>query len=61
MTFWTEPTMLVDRIRETAGSSRHFRRDFRRALERLRDVVEGDEPVERVGVAGGERVPAFVR
>lgn len=61
VTFWTEPTMLLDRARELFGSSRYFRRDLQRALGRLRSLVEGDEPVERVGVAGGDRMPAFAR
>ena len=61
VTFWTEPTMMLDRLRERMGSSRYFRRDFQRALERLRDLVETDAEIERVGVAGGERTPAFVR
>ncbi len=61
VTFWTEPTMPIDRIRELTGSSRYFRRDLRRALERLRALVEGGGPVERVGVAGGDRLPAFAR
>ena len=61
MTFWTEPQMLIDRLRELAGSSHFFRRDLQRALERLRGLIEGGERVERVGVGGGDRLPAFVR
>ena len=61
MTFWTEPQMFVDRVRELTGSSHFFRRDLQRALGRLRALIEGSEPVERVGVGGGERLPAFVR
>ena len=58
MTFWTEPSRPSDRLRELIGSSRCFRRDFKRALGRLREIAEGGEPVERVGVAGGDRLPA---
>ena len=61
VTFWTEPAKLFDGLREIAGSSRYFRRDLQRALGRLRAIVEGAEPVERVGVAGGDAVPAGVR
>ncbi len=61
VTFWTEPPTLVDRVRELTGSSYFFRRDLQRALGRLRGLIEGSEPVERVGVGGGERLPAFVR
>jgi uncharacterized protein YndB with AHSA1/START domain len=61
VTFWTEPTRQFDRLRELAGPSRHFRRDLRRALQRLRALIEDGGPVERVGVAGGDRLPSFVR
>ena len=61
VTFWTEPARLIDRLREMTGSSLYFRRDLQRALERLRAIIEGGEPVQRVGVAGGDRVPAGVR
>jgi uncharacterized protein YndB with AHSA1/START domain len=60
-TFWTEPAKLFERLREITGSSRYFRRDLQRALGRLRTIVEGAEPVQRVDVAGGDAVPAGVR
>jgi hypothetical protein len=61
VTFWTEPPTVLGRLKELAGSTYYFRRDLRRALGRLRQIIEGGEPVERVGVAGGEHLPAGVR
>ncbi|HSI80401.1 MAG TPA: SRPBCC family protein [Solirubrobacterales bacterium] len=56
VTFWTEPAHLVDRIREALRRPRPGRRDWRRALERLRDLCESERAPERVGVAGVSRV-----
>jgi hypothetical protein len=57
VTFWTEPTHPVDRLKEMTGTARWFRRNWRRAVTRLKDVLESGRPIERVGVAGGERLP----
>lgn len=61
VTFWTEPTHLADRAREAFGSTRHLRVGLRRALVRLRELIESDAPLERVGIAGGDRLPSLVR
>ena len=61
VTFWTDPPTMLARLKELAGSSYYFRRDLQRGLGRLRQIIEGDEPVERVGVGGGEPLPAGVR
>ena len=61
LTFWTDPPTRLGRLKELAGSTFYFRRDLQRALGRLREIIEGDEQVERVGVAGGAHVPAGVR
>jgi uncharacterized protein YndB with AHSA1/START domain len=53
--FWTEPTNPFDRLRERLGAERFYRRQWRRALARLKDVIESGRPVQTVGVAGGER------
>jgi uncharacterized protein YndB with AHSA1/START domain len=55
--FWTEPSNPVDIAKEKLGAWRRIRRDWRSALERLKDVIEGDRPVERVRVGGADRVP----
>jgi uncharacterized protein YndB with AHSA1/START domain len=57
VTFWTGPTNPFDRVREALGSERRYRRGLQRALARLKVVIEGDGPVERVAVAGADRVP----
>lgn len=61
VTFWTEPKHPLDKLRERIGPVRHFRRAWGRALTRLRDLAEAGEPVARVGVAGGDVLPAFNR
>jgi hypothetical protein len=60
VTFWTEPAVFVDRLHEPFGSGRRLRKDWNRALRRLRDLIESGEPVEPVGVAGGDRLPGLV-
>lgn len=57
VTFWTEPDHPVDRARELLGSSRHFRVGWGRALARLRELIEAGGPIERVEIAGGDRIP----
>ncbi|HEU4705693.1 MAG TPA: SRPBCC family protein [Solirubrobacterales bacterium] len=56
VTHWTEPTH-VDRALEIASAGSFWlERGWRRALRRLRDLLESDRPVaERVAVAGGNR------
>jgi hypothetical protein len=56
--FWTESTHPLDRLRNPLGRPRWFRRQWRRAMARLKQVAEGEAPIERVAVGGGERVPA---
>jgi uncharacterized protein YndB with AHSA1/START domain len=56
VTFWTEPSMPFDRLRDARHSARRLARHLRSALERLRDLAEtGSEPA-RVTVAGGDRL-----
>jgi uncharacterized protein YndB with AHSA1/START domain len=59
VTFWTEPQNRFDRLREHRRLVRHLRRGFKRALVRLRDMAEVGASLEHVGVAGGDRLPAF--
>lgn len=56
VTFWTEPTHPIDRIRERLRRQRPGRRDWKRALERLRELCESERTPERVAVAGTDRV-----
>lgn len=56
VTFWTEPSHPLDRIREAMGRSGAARRGFRNALRRLRDQLEeGRASAGRIRVAGGNR------
>jgi hypothetical protein len=59
VTFWTEPANHFDRAREHRIRASRLRRDFTRALLRLRDLAEGDAAADRVGVAGLDEVPFF--
>jgi hypothetical protein len=56
VTFWTEPTLVADRLRDLRNSERRLGRDLRRALERLRTLAEGDSTPTRVTIAGGDRL-----
>jgi uncharacterized protein YndB with AHSA1/START domain len=60
VTFWTEPSALFDKLREPFPSPRRLRRDWARALRRLRDLIEAGGPVKGIEVAGGDRLPTVV-
>jgi uncharacterized protein YndB with AHSA1/START domain len=56
--FWTEPATVIDRARDRLpGAGRFYRRGWAGVLARLKQVIESGGPVERVAVAGGDRVP----
>jgi hypothetical protein len=55
--FWTEPSHPVDKLKERLGAARWYRRQWSRALERLKDILESGREIERVGVAGEDRIP----
>ena len=59
VTFWTEPSHPIDRTKELLGVRGWYRRRWSRALRRLKDVLEADEAVARVRVAGEDRVPTL--
>jgi|SRR6185369_3504045 len=53
---WTEPAAVDRALEVLSGGSVWLERGWRRALRRLRDNIESDQPVaERIGVAGGNR------
>jgi len=58
LTFWTVPPGPFDRLKEL-GRERWWRRRWKRALGRLRELVESGEAPPRSEVAGGDRVPAL--
>ena len=55
--FVTEPRHPLDRARELFGAERFYRRQWSRALSRLREIIESDRQPERVEVAGGAHLP----
>jgi hypothetical protein len=57
LTHWTAPTEAIDRLVESLSWGAHFqRKGWKRALERLRDLLEAEGPGgERIAVAGGNR------
>jgi hypothetical protein len=59
LTFWTLPPTMIDRLREV-GRSRWWRRRWKRALVRMRDLIESGEPAPRVDVAGADRIPTAI-
>jgi uncharacterized protein YndB with AHSA1/START domain len=56
VTFWTESNRTLDRVKDPLGSGRWFGRQWRRALARLKEAVESEAPIERVVVAGADRL-----
>ena len=61
LSFWTEPTHPLDRAREHLGATRWYRRQWGRALKRLRELLESGASVEPVGIAGEDRIPVAPR
>jgi uncharacterized protein YndB with AHSA1/START domain len=59
LTFWTEPSHPLDRLREWLGARRWYRRNWSRALRRLKQLLETDEPIATARVAGEDRVPTL--
>jgi uncharacterized protein YndB with AHSA1/START domain len=57
VSFSTEPSHLLDRLRERLGAERFYRRQWSIALSRLKGLIESGRPVARVVVAGGARLP----
>lgn len=55
--FGTEPAHPVHRVGELRFGERFYRRQWSTALSRLKDIVESGRPAERVGIAGGARLP----
>jgi uncharacterized protein YndB with AHSA1/START domain len=57
VTFWTEPTHPIDIVRERLGARRWYRRQWDRALRRLRDLAERGETPEPLAIAAGAHLP----
>jgi uncharacterized protein YndB with AHSA1/START domain len=59
VTFWTEPSHPVDRLKEALGARRWYRRQWARSLRRLKQALEEGRTPEPVGVAGEDRIPVL--
>jgi carbon monoxide dehydrogenase subunit G len=59
LTFWTEPSHPLDRLRERLGARRWYRRNWSRSLRRLKQRLETGESIEPARVAGEDRVPTL--
>jgi uncharacterized protein YndB with AHSA1/START domain len=57
LSFLTQPSNLVDRLREGPRAERFYRRQWSIALSRLKDLIESGRAAGRVVVAGGDRLP----
>ena len=55
--FVTEPSHPLDRARELLGVERFYRRQWARALSRLRKILESGGRPARLEVAGGAHLP----
>jgi hypothetical protein len=56
VTFWTEADNHVDVALGKLGAGRWYRKQWRKSLKRLRDLIENDEPIQPLRVAGASRI-----
>jgi uncharacterized protein YndB with AHSA1/START domain len=56
VTFWAEPEMRSDKAKAHLGASRWYRKQWLKALKRLRDMLESGEPIESMHVGGASRI-----
>ena len=55
VSFWTEPSRHLDKLKDRSASAGWHRRQWKRALVRLRDLIETDARIERLHVAGASQ------
>jgi uncharacterized protein YndB with AHSA1/START domain len=58
VSFQTEPSHPLARLRDKLGAELYYRRQWSSALSRLKELMESGRPSTRVMVAGGARLPA---
>jgi uncharacterized protein YndB with AHSA1/START domain len=56
VTFWAEPGTHIDKLRTGSSATRWHARQWKKALKRLREIAENEEPIEPVQVAGASRI-----
>ena len=55
VSFWTEPELHLDKLKDKLSSSGWYERQLKQALTRLRDLAEADARLEPLRVAGASR------
>lgn len=55
VSFWTEPSHPLDKLKDGLLGSRWHRRQWQRALKRLRELAESEAAIEPLQVAGASR------
>lgn len=55
VSFWTKPERHLDKLKDRMASAGWQRRQWKRALVRLRDLIETDARIEAVQVAGASQ------
>jgi uncharacterized protein YndB with AHSA1/START domain len=61
LTFWTDPSHPLDRLKERLGAGPWYRRQWSRALRRLKQLLEEGVTIEPAQIAGDDRVPTLPR
>lgn len=56
VTFWADATNPADAARSKLGAARWYRRQWKRALGRLQDLLESDRAIDPLRVAGTSRI-----
>lgn len=56
VSFWTEPETMTDKLVDRLASTGWYERQWKRALTRLRDLIEEDVVLEPLRVAGASRL-----
>ena len=55
VSFWTEPSHPLDKLKERVAAAGWYERQWNRALKRLRDLLEEGSRIEPLQVAGASR------
>ena len=56
VTFWADTEHTTDKAKGKMGAGRWYRKQWKKALKRLRDLLEQDQPIEPIRVAGASRI-----
>lgn len=56
VTFWTDPSQTLDGLREKLGARSWHRRQWKKALRRLKEIAESGERPEPLRIGGASRI-----